>query len=325
MAPEDQRDYVAGPGAPLEAGESGAFEGGVLRQRRTREERQRLRQRARRMMVVRTLLLMLVCLLVGICAGLLAYPHIPFPGTEASLPGRLTVTESELNTPLGSYSYQGDQTVVTVREAIEESMSLETARNADGTYNIPSVDSVLSIARNHFLLLEADSHGIAATDEDMLAYAREVWMTDDFSLIAASYGMSEEQVRDLMKRSATIKKLRDEVVTTEAIPEPTAPQTPEAGKEDEPEAQYAEYILGLVGDEWDANANSWARDDGPFHDQLKNFTISNDAATYSAAQAAYFVAQAQYAAVEQQISSEWTTYVNQILSDVTVQLGTLVA
>ncbi len=293
------------------------------RERQRRHEIQR--RRRRRSAAIRTILLMLVALAVGVAVGVFAYPMIPFPGTQASLPGRTTVTEAELSMPLGVYTYHGNNTVVTVREAIEESMSLEAARNADGTYTIPSVDAVLAIARNHFLLLEADSRGIVASDEDALAYARDTWQTDDLSMIAASYSMTEDQVKELMKRAATIRKLRDEVVTTEAMAEPTPPEAPEAGKEDEPMDTYAAYIMGLVGDEWDANANSWARQDGPFFAQLKNFTISNDAATYSAAQAAYYVARTQYAAVEQQISTEWTTYVNQILSEVTVELGTLVA
>lgn len=287
--------------------------------------RERRAQRERRNGVLRTVLLMLVAVAIGIAIGVFVYPLIPFPGTRAALPGRTTVSEAELDTPLGTYTYQGNTTVVTVREAIEETMSLDAARNDDGTYTIPSADAVLSIARNHFLLVEADSRGIVASDEDALAYARDTWQTDDFSAVAASYNMSEEQVKELMRRAATIKKLRDEVVTTKSIPEPTAPAAPEAGQEDVMLPEYAQYIMSLVGDEWDANANSWAREDGPFHEQLKNFTISNDEATYSAAQAAYYVARTQYAAVEQQVAKEWTTYVNQILSEVTAELGTLVA
>ena len=88
---------------------------------------------------------------------------------------------------------------------------------------------------------------------------------------------------------------------------------------------YGAYVVGLAGSEWDAGANTWASEDGPYYAELKNYTISNDAATYSAAQAAYNVALTQQAATERQRASEWTAYVNQILSDVTVELGTLVA
>ncbi|MBO7674373.1 MAG: hypothetical protein J6S63_05135 [Atopobiaceae bacterium] len=287
--------------------------------------RWRRRVRAVRMGIVHMLVVGVVALVLGVVVGLFAYPLLPLPGTQASLPGRTTVTGEELGTPLGSYAYDGEVTQVTVREAIEETSSLEAAKNEDGTYDIPSADAVLSVARNHFLLLEAESRGIVASDEEVAAYVQTTWGTTDYAALAASYHMSEEQVKEFMKRAATLRKLRDEVVTTSALSEPQPPAEPEEGMERYATQEYAEYVLGLVGDEWDANANWWARDDGPFRDQLINFSLSNEAATYAAAQAAYFVARSQYAAVEQQIAEEWSVYVNQILSEVTVELGTLVA
>jgi hypothetical protein len=292
-------------------------------------EKARRRRRGRHMRglrigIVHALVIGAVALVVGALIGVFVYPLLPLPGTRASLPGRTTVTADELGMPLGSYAYDDEVTQVTVREAIEETTSLEAAKNEDGTYDLPSADAVLSVARNHFLLLEAESRGVAASDDEVKAYARDTWGTDDFAALASGYRMSEEQVKELMTRAATLRKLRDEVVTTSALGEPTPPAEPEAGMEDYATQEYAEYILGLVGDEWDANANWWAREDGPFRNQLINFSISNDEATYAAAQAAYFVARSQYAAVERQIAEEWSTYVNQILSEVTVELGTLV-
>lgn len=265
-----------------------------------------------------------VALLVGAGIGIALYPRLPLPGTLAILPGRTSVTEQELDTPLGSYTYDGNTTWVTVREAIGETSSLDAAKNEDGTYNIPSVDAVLSVARNHFLLLDADARGVAVTDEEVSAYMQSLWGTTDVAALAQSYAMTEDGVRELMRRSALLRKLRDEVVTTEAIAEPSVPPEPQEGMEGYATQEYATYIMELVGDEWDANANWWAREEGPFRDQLINFSISNDGATYAAAQAAYFVARSQYAAVERQIAKEWSTYVNQILSEVTVELGTLV-
>ncbi|MDO4805867.1 MAG: hypothetical protein Q4A07_01330 [Coriobacteriales bacterium] len=269
-------------------------------------------------------LAVVVALVVGVGIGVALYPHLPLPGTLATLPGRTSVTERELDMPLGSYTYDGETTWVSVREAIEETSSLEAAQNADGTYDIPSVEAVLSVARNHFLLLDADAQGIAVSDDEVATYMQDTWGTDDVATLAKDYRMTEDGVRELMRRSALLRKLRDEVVTTEALKEPRVPPVPEEGMEGYATQEYATYILELVGDEWDASANWWARDEGPFRDQLINFSISNEGATYAAAQAAYFVARSQYAAVEQQIAKEWSTYVNQILSEVTVELGTLV-
>lgn len=273
----------------------------------------------------RTIVVGVVALLLGVVVGMLAYPHIPFPGTEASMPGRTSVGEGELGATLGTYYCDGKEVNVTIREAIEETMSLDAARNSDGSYEIPSVDAVLSIARGRLLAEEAAKRGITATEEDALAYAKEVYGTDSTATIAANYGMDESQVKEMLKKSAVLKKLKEAVVQSQSAKEPTAPEAPEAGGEDELRPVYAQYIMSLVGDEWDANANTWARTDGPFHDQLKNYTISNNEATYAAAQAAYYVAYTQYAATQQQSATEWTTYVNQKLSNASVKLVTLVA
>ena len=274
---------------------------------------------------VRTIVVGVIALLLGVGIGMLAYPHIPFPGTEASLPGRTTVGENELDTTLGTYSYDGKEVRVSIREAIEETMSLDAARNSDGSYEIPSVDAVISIARGRLLAEDAAKRGITANEEDALSYAEEVYGTTDTATIAANYGMNEGQVKEMLRRSAVLKKLKEAVVQGQGSKEPEAPTAPEAGAEDAPSPTYAQYIMSLVGDEWDSNANTWARTDGPFHDQLKNYTISNTEATYSAAQAAYYVAYTQHAATQQQTATEWTTYVNQKLSNASVRLVTLVA
>ncbi len=267
----------------------------------------------------------IVALLLGVVLGMLAAPMLPGRQAKVELAGRISVGEDELDNVLGTYTFDGERIPVTIRDAILESTTLEAARNSDGTYDVPSVDTVLSIARNHVLEADAQARGITVTEEDAKAYARDTLGTDDYTQIAAGYNMDTNQVQQLMLRSALLGKLRSQVVTTPSVAEPVAPTTAEAGKEDEPSQLYATYIMGLVGDEWDANANTWAREDGPYREQLKNYTISNEAATYSAAQAAYFVAYSQYSQVQQQVSTEWTNYVNGLLSNVSVELISLVA
>lgn len=276
--------------------------------------------------VVVALVSAVIALALGIVAGVMFIaPRIPTSKAEATLAGSTTVDEAGLDGVMGTYVFKGQQIPVTVREAILETTTLEAARNADGTYDVPSVDTVLSIARNHVLETDAEDRGLTASEEDAKAYAQQTLGTQDFSQIAASYGMSIEQVTQLMTRSALLGKLRDQVVTTSAVAEPIPPESPGDGRENEPDQAYATYILGLVGDEWDANANSWAREDGPYRQQLKDYTISNEAATFAAAQTAYYVAYSQYSKVQQQVSSEWTDYVNKLLADVPVELVMLVA
>lgn len=274
---------------------------------------------------MRTVLLVLLALAAGFGLGMFVFSRLPVTESPNTLVGKYTVSEEELDSALGTYTYDGTTVSVTVRDAIEESSSLEAAKRSDGTYELPSADAVLAIARNNILLEEASARGISATDEDTLSYAKDTLGTDDYTTIASSYHMSAEKVKEQMTRSATLRNLRKSVVTTKAVKQPEAPVTAEEGQENEPSEEYASYVIGLAKDEWDANANTWAREDGPYREALRDYTISNDAATYAAAQAAYYVAQTQYAATEQQISSEWTDFVNERLSNATVQLSSLVA
>lgn len=286
----------------------------------------RMERRDGRNAVLRTLLLVLLALGVGFGVGMLASPHITkLSQSSPTLVGRITVTEEELDAVMGTYVFDEEETSVTVREAIEETSSIEAVKNTDGTYDLPSADTVLSIARNRILEQDAQQRGLEASDDDVLAYAKEYLGTDDVATIAAGYHMGTEQTKELLRRSTLLKKLRDEVVTTESPSLPSQPDPEEKDQEDVPTEGYANYVLKLVGDEWDANANTWAREDGPFREALADYTISNDAATFAAAQAAYYVAYERYAAAQQQISSEWTNYVNETLSNVTVQLSSLVA
>ena len=307
---------------------------------RMSERRQRMelkRKRGRRAGIIRTVLIALAALAAGLGVGYAVPSLVPAaPGSTIATPTiapsnpsdqpleHPRVSEAELATPLGAYAYKGATTQVTVREAIEESMSLDAARNAEGNYDVPSADSVLAVARNRLLLKDAESRGISADDAVALAYAKDEWGTEDLGLIAANYSMTKDQVAKLMKESATLRKLRNEVVASESPAAPEAPAAPEDGKNDDPRPEYAAYIMGLVGDEWDKTANTWAKKDGPYHEKLKNYTISSDSATYSAAQAAYDVAREQQAAAERQLASKWTAYVNKILAEVTVSLNTLV-
>ncbi len=285
------------------------------------------RSRGRGAEVARTILLMLVALVVGFGAALIAYPHIPFPtlGETPAAAGRTTVSQDELDLRLGSYSYSGQTVSVSVREAIEESMSLDAAKNADGSYSVPSADNVLALARNRLLVADAQARGLSVSDEEVAAYAQATYGTADYAAIAVGYQMTAEQAAAHMKDAALLKKLRDTVVSTAQPTAPQAPTAPEDGAQDDPRPEYAAYLLALVGDEWDAAANTWAREDGPYRAVLSSYTISNDGATYSAAQAAFEVAQRLYADAEQQIATEWTAYVNEILAQVTIEICSLVA
>lgn len=296
------------------------------RMRDDRTPHRAARSRRRGVSVGVVVLIVLLALVLGCVGGILLYPRLPFGQPAMLVSGQVTVGDQDLDRTLGTYEQHGRTVSVSVREAIESTMSLDAARNSDGTYTLPSVDTVLALARNRLLVQEAESRGLVATDEDALAYARDMLGTDDTVMIAANYGMEVPQAQEQLRQAATLRKLRDAMVTTAPLPVPAPlPAAPAPEVEHEPTAEYAQYVLSLAGTEWNAAENTWAAEGGPYQERLRDYTISNDAATYAAAQAAYEVANQQYALNQQQLSAEWTAFVNSVLSDVHVELGSLVA
>lgn len=274
--------------------------------------------------VVPFVVAIVVALVVGIGCGVLGYKYLPIAGSPAALSGASTISEDQLDTVIATYTYNGQTSNITARDAIEENSSLDAAKNDDGTYNVPSADTVLATARYKIIDQEASNQGITVSDDDVSNYAKSSFGSDDYSTIASTYNMTEDQVKEIMRQSAAMKKLHDQVVQGDEPTQPTAPTAPAEGQESTPTAEYAQYIINLVGDEWDSDKNTWARTDGDYYAALSSYTISNDSATYDAAQAAYVVASQKYSTAESDYNKQWTNYVNGLLSKASINLGTLV-
>lgn len=261
----------------------------------------------------------LVC---GLLIGRFVLSGINFGGGVA---GKTTLTESELDTTVGSYSYGGKSYNISARDAITSQASLDSVKDSDGNYTMPSADSVLSVARNNVLAKEVESKGISVTDDEVTAYAESTLGTSDYSTIASQYSMDADQVQKILKQSAAVKKLYDTVVTTSTGTAPTAPTTAATGQEDVATADYYNYIVGLMGDEWDTTTNTWARTDGPYYAALSSQTFTDNTATYSQAETAYYVAYQQYSQTASSASTQWTSYVNGLLSNASIQISSLVS
>ena len=281
-------------------------------------------------------------LVIGILIG-----HFAMGGGAAAggTLGKTTLTEAELDTTVGSYTYNGATSNITAREVIEQSSSLDAAKDADGNYTVPTADTVLTVARNKIIAAEAENRGITIADEDLSAYAEETLGTADIDSIASSYGMDAETVTELLRQSAQMTKLREDVVGSDLAEAPEAPSVPEYSTVDaegnslpaeeteanqkaayaEPKAEYAEYIIALAGDEWDAEKGTWAAKDGPYATALADYEVTKDAASYDAAQAAYYVAYQNYSTAQSEVSGQWTEFVNGMLSNSSISVSTLVA
>lgn len=227
-------------------------------------------------------------------------------GATGSLNGRTTLSEGELNTPIASYTYNGQTKEVTAREVIENTSGLDAAKQSDGTYAVPPADKIIGYVRNALVVAEAQSQGISVSDQEVSDYMQTNFKTTDVSQVASAYKLSEDVAKKLINDAVIMKKYRDKVLSTKLPDAPQAPTAPEDGNSETTSQEYAQYIISLAGSEWDANNNTWASQDGDYYKQLSAYSISKDSASYAAAQTAYQVAMSKYSAVASKASQEWS-------------------
>ena len=269
------------------------------------------------LVVVIALLALIVGALVGalVFGGLVKRPQSP---VSASL------SASQLSTTVGSYTYKGVRYDITAQQAIEDSVSLDSVRNDDGTYAAPTADMIISYARNRILADIVADNGISVSDDDLNDYLQQLMGTTDISQVAQQYNMSESQARTILNEAAGVKKLRDEKVGN--VPQaPTAPVAPSDGDTETANGDYYTYIVNLLGDNWDSDNKTWANTDNAYYDALKDATFSGDSANYEAAQLAYYVAYQQYQAQSSTVSAQWTDFVNSYLVDGAITVDTLLS
>ena len=244
-------------------------------------------------------------------------------GATGSLNGRTTLSEGELNTPIASYTYNGQTKEVTAREVIENTSGLDAAKQSDGTYAVPAADKIIGYVRNALVVDEAQSQGISVSDQEVSDYMQTNFKTTDVSQVASAYKLSEDVAKKLINDAVIMKKYRDKVLTTKLPDAPQAPTAPEDGNSETTSQEYAQYIIGLAGDEWDATNNTWASQDGDYYKQLSAYSISKDSASYAAAQTAYQVAMSKYSAVASKASQEWSQKINEILGKASIAVYSL--
>jgi hypothetical protein len=271
--------------------------------------------------VLLTVLIGLACLLVGAALGLFVLSRIvDLP--QSTIP--MTLTESQLDEKVGTYTYNGKVYTITARQAIEDSVSLESRKNDDGTYDAPSADMIISYARNCILTAEVAARGITVSDDDLNQYLIDFAGTTDISTIAEEYSMDEDQARRILIEAAGVRKLKESVVgvTPDA---PEAPAEPEDGDTEVTNSEYAAYIIGLLGDNWDSENGTWANTDNPYYEALKDAAFSSTSANYEAAELAYSVASSQYSEQLSSSSEQWRDFVNTLMENGSITIDTLQA
>lgn len=257
----------------------------------------------------------------ALAVGLLVGRFLPGSSGTVALSGKTTLSETELDSTIATYTYNGETHDITSREIIDEMGGTDEAANDDGTYNVPAAGDVVTYAQNQVILEDAEDRGLTATDEEVAELAEETFGTSDYETISSTYGYDEEYIGVI----ATITKLRDAVVDVTVPDMPTAPDAPADGEEDVATAEYASYVIDLLGDEWDSETDTWARADGDYYATLSSYEFTSEAATYDVAEAAYQVAYSAYTTAYNEFYDEWTAYTRNLLSNATIQIGSLVA
>lgn len=234
--------------------------------------------------------------------------------------GTATVGEDQLDTVIASYTYNGASHDITVRSAIESEYSLESAQNSDGTYSVPSAETIISTVRNNILVSEAESRGIEVSDDEMDQFAESMLGSSDYATLATQYGVTEDQAKDIVRERALIQKLYSQVVPeASTATAPTEPTAPENGDTSTSSAEYAQYIIDLAGDEWDSENNTWASTDGSYYVALGD-AFTGDTATYEQAVTAYYVAYQDYSNQMSGYTTTWTDFANGLFANANIRL-----
>lgn len=266
----------------------------------------------------------IICLALGLLLGRFVLGGGSSAG-GASMVGSTTVTEEQLDSAFATYTYNGTDQVITVREVIDQTSTLDDAKDDEGNYKLPSAEYALTVARNKILMAEVESRGITVSDDDVSAYAEENLGTSDYDALGSTYGMDPDMVKQLIEENCRVNALREEVVGAELPAMPEAPEAPEEGAEDKATKAYAKYIIDLAGDEWDADKGTWASEDGRYATALADYKVTKKSATYEAAETAYYLAYQIYSEKQTELNETWTTFYNGLMSNASIQVSTLVS
>ena len=232
-----------------------------------------------------------------------------------------TLTDDQLDTAVATWTYKGASHDITAREAIESQYSLDTVKNSDGTYPAPSAQMVLAYVQNQIMTADADSRGITVSDDEAASSVEQTLGTSDWATIAKQYGTSEDQAKEIVKEQVKVQKLRAEIVPDAAnATAPEAPTKPADGNQDAASKDYADYIIKLAGDEWDADKGTWKSEDGTIATALKDQEFTADSATYTQAMLAYSAAYQAYQTAASKASTTWTDYANGLFADADLKL-----
>ncbi len=271
----------------------------------------------------------IVTLVFCLAAGGLAGYFFPKGEEIAYLQGKVAITDEELDSIVGSYLVDGKPHEITARQALEATASLESQRNEDGSYPMPSAETVLNVARNQLLQRAVADEGIEVSEEQIEAYRQQVFGSEDVATLAANYSMTEDQFHQMLAEGAAVEQLYEKVTGAGAkvggeASVPELPPLPAEGEQDTPTSEYGAYIVGLLGENWDTTTDTWANHDNPYYDAMADDVFSIEGATYDQAMEAYYVAYEVGSEANAEGLEAWDAYMTELLASAQVTIAEMV-
>ncbi len=231
------------------------------------------------------------------------------------------LTEDQLDDAVAVYTYDGAAIEVTARMVIDDATNLTQRLNDDGTYSAPTADDILTYVRNQILRQLVLANGVEISDDEALEYMQTTLGVSDYATLATYYGLDEDKAKTIVVEGAQVAKLRD-TVTQSIGSAPSAPTAPEDGDNTKASADYATYILNIVGDDWNADTKTWA-DGSVYGTALAAYDFNGETANYEMAFAVFSAASQVYSQSSSQQYSEWQTYTNGYFCTATLTMLTL--
>ncbi len=268
----------------------------------------------------------IVGLILGAVIGIFVYKSGIIGGSAGHV--AVNMAEGDLDKPIASYTYNGKNIQLTSREVFElNGTSIEVAKQEDGSYRAPAPEQIIAAMRDQILGKETEAQGIQVSDDEATEYVKSQLGFGSMDELAQYLGTDTENATKTAVRIASYDKLRQTIVPDSAnlkMPEP--PTEPEDGDRDAKTEAYGQYIVGLLGDNWDAENETWANTENDFYEAMKDSSFTSKSASYSDATFAYYVAYSQAASQYQSAAEKWRDYTNGLYEKVSnIQMSLLIA
>lgn len=243
-----------------------------------------------------------------------------------AFPGKTAVSKEELSKPLARYTYNGKTNEINALDVISATSNLDSFKaEKDGTYFLPSAETTLSLVRERITDQIAHDEGVNISKDEIKAFMKEQFKTDDIKTLSQTYRISEDQAQKFVDHSALLNKLYKKVM--KQVPNSTLPTMPEAPKDKKDNGvkneAYYKQIVQMLGNNWNTEKNTWADEKSPLKSELASLDLSSKTASYDDAMQVYYATLKEAQKTAAETRKHWTEFLNSRLSKAVVTIREL--